>query len=639
MVTKEQQIEIYKEELKELEFQIKRTYNSKAYTLFQNGELYIGQYKGYSEGSGAIFVQIPNGNKYHTPRLDINLNCITLPTGKGKPSMWGGMTYTDLIEGRNNCEVKVVNYAKCERDGWITMVLHGVEMEFLEILKPNQILAFGPIIPPFEYLYNLKKFSESIGSVDEIWDKLLQFKLNVVSNREPNLLREDADIVSSIMTDVEKGGLYALQGPPGTGKTYIVADLVSRLIGQKKSVLITALTNKALIEVCMKPFFDDIFKQELVSKTNLTLEEKRALPQIKVVRDEIKAENGALTLATYYQFSKIWEKQTQSFDYVIVEEASQAFLTTIAAAMKIGKKVIVVGDPLQITPIIKNKNIDKVINYKAIVNGMQTICSIKQFTFGRKVETRRLTKRSTEYTNLFYQNTIESKSIYSDISVDMPLFTYINDTIHPNGGPVLIKVPLQEGNDNTLAFIIKLIDDLSSLRSAKIAVLTPQVETLKVLQQTLKQNTKHSDYIIETVDRVQGLDVDYCIYYVPKISIFSLNENRFNVATSRAKKCTFIIVPNTYLHLLSNNNASKYLNKLDAEYSFNLKSGLELEKCTSNTNISTAESCDVILENSELNKTENSGLKIVGKIDLSQFETPKQKAVKSNVKENRLYNG
>ena len=302
--------------------------------------------------------------------------------------------------------------------------------------------------------------------------------------------------------------------------------------------------------------------------------------------------------------------------------------------MKIGKKVIVVGDPLQITPIIKNKNIDKVINYKAIVNGMQTICSIKQFTFGRKVETRRLTKRSTEYTNLFYQNTIESKSIYSDISVDIPLFTYINDTIHPNGGPVLIKVPLQEGNDNTLAFIIKLIDDLSSLRSAKIAVLTPQVETLKVLQQTLKQKTKHSDYIIETVDRVQGLDVDYCIYYVPKISIFSLNENRFNVATSRAKKCTFIIVPNTYLHLLSNNNASKYLNKLDAEYSFNLTSELVLEKCTSNTNISTAESCDVILENSEINKAENSGLKIVGKIDLSQFETAKQKAVKSNVKKN-----
>ena len=581
MVTKKYQIEIYKEELRDLEFQIKCTFNSNAYSLFQSGDVYVGQYKGYNESNGAIFVQIPNGSKYHTPRLDVSLNCVTLPRGQERPSMWWHMTYLDLISGRNSCEIKVVNYTKCEREGWITMVLQGVEMEFLEVLEMNQILTFGPTIPPFEYLYNLIKFSESINSDDELWNDILQFKLFVVNKREPIFLREDIDIVSSIINDVEKCNLYTLQGPPGTGKTYIVADIVSRLISQGKSVLITALTNKSLIEVCMKPFFDKIFEQGLVSKTNLTLEEKRALPKIRPINDTVRAESGELSLATYYQFSKIWETQTQSFDYIIVEEASQAFLTTIAAAMKVGKKVIVVGDPMQITPIIKNKNIDTILHSNLIIKGMHTICSIKQFVYGRKIETRRLTRRSTDYTNIFYQNTIEAKSIYSDLSDDISTLSEINEVIHPNGGPTLIKFSNLENNNSALSFMIRVIDDLSLLKDVKIAVLTPQVEILKVLQQNLKQTTKYSNYVIETIDRAQGLDVDYCIFYMPTVSRFSLQDNRFNVATSRAKKSTIIIVPHSFKHFLSTNNSSKYLDKLDADYSFNLTEELKLEKCVS----------------------------------------------------------
>ncbi|MFI3297434.1 MAG: PIN domain-containing protein [bacterium] len=636
MVTKEQQIEIYQEELKEVEFQIKRTFNSRAYTLFQNGEMYVGVYKGYSQLNGAIFVQIPNGSKYHTPRLDIKLNCFTLPLGKEKPSMWNDLRYIDLIENRNSCEIKIVNYAKCDREGWITMVLQGVEMEFMENLQTNQILAFGPVTPPYEYLYNLKRFSESISSENNIWNNILQFNLATTNNRNPILLREDIDIVSSIINDVEKCNLYTLQGPPGTGKTYIVADLVSRLINEGKSVLITSLTNKSLIEVCMKPFFDNIFEKELISKTNLTLEERLSFPKIKAVKDEIIAIDGAVTLATYYQFSKIWDKQTHTFDYVIVEEASQAFLTTIAAALKIGKKVIVVGDPLQITPIIQNKNINEITDSNTLINGMQTICSITQFNYGRKIETRRLTYRSTEYTNLFYQNTIESKSIYSDLTTDIQQFSYISNAIHPKGGPTLIKLPYQEGHNNALEFIIKIIDDLSILKNVKIAVLTPQIETLKILQQNLKQRTQKTDYIVETVDRVQGLDVDYCIYYMPKVSRFSLNDNRFNVATSRAKKSTFIVIPEKYQHLLLNNNASKYINKLDAEYSFNLTNELKLEKCTctANPEVFVKTPLEDIFENSTKKEEENTGIKVVGKIDLSQFKTPKQREIISSSKKN-----
>ena len=45
-----------------------------------------------------------------------------------------------------------------------------------------------------------------------------------------------------------------------------------------------------------------------------------------------------------------------SYDIIVIEEASQAFLTTIAAFKQLGKKCLIVGDPMQLPPIVKMNN-------------------------------------------------------------------------------------------------------------------------------------------------------------------------------------------------------------------------------------------------------------------------------------------
>lgn len=139
-------------------------------------------------------------------------------------------------------------------------------------------------------------------------------------------------------------------------------------------------------------------------------------------------------MTTFYQFSRIWEEQTQSYDYVIVEEASQAYLTTIAAACKVGKKVIVVGDPKQIVPIVTNKNYKVFPNIDALIYGMNTLSQTEGFSFNRKTETRRLTERSTIYTNCFYNNTIQSKSLFDNIDTDINSFDKLTEITHSKGG-------------------------------------------------------------------------------------------------------------------------------------------------------------------------------------------------------------
>lgn len=651
MVTKENQIQFYKEELKELEFSVKKTFNATGLSLFQNGDIYVGQYRGLDEKRGNVFVDIPTGKQYHAPRLDQKLTCFTLQAGLERPSSWGNLTYSDLLKDRNRTDTKIVDYIPSKREGWITMLIREMDAEFIESLQYNQILAFGPTIPPFEYLQNLMEFSESFNAEgNELWEKILSFKYLLKSDVNPKLLTEEIDIADQIITEVEKSIIYVFQGPPGTGKTHQVADLVSRLVLSNKSVLITALTNKAAVEVCEKPFFDKLFDEQRVSKLPISIDERKKFPKLLNAKDLLPTK-GHLTLTTFYQFLRIWEEQTQSYDYVIVEEASQAYLTTIAAACKVGKKVIVVGDPKQIVPIVTNKNHKVFPNIDALINGMNTLSQTEDFSFNRKTETRRLTERSTIYTNCFYNNTIQSKSLFDNIDTDINSFEKLSEITHSKGGPTLVEFSNKEGDvlNQMIRFLIIALNELTVLKGNDIAVLTPYIETLTHLQQNLKSKTNSRNYLIESVDRVQGLDVDYCFYVIPKSSSFSFNLNRYNVATSRAKKSTFILVEQDFDRFVNlPNEVGNYLSKLRNEFAFTVnpisgeiaKSEQNLSKLNSTKERSDVNSQKSVLDDtitkdhqSSSKKSENGiGLKVIGKIDVSKFERPK-KEIKKN-KEN-----
>lgn len=650
MVTKQDQIQFYTEELKELEFSVKKIFNATGLSLFQNGDIYVGQYRGFDEKRGNVFIDLPTGKQYHSPRLDQKLTCFTVKEGLERPSNWSNIIYSDLLKDRNRTEIKIIDYIPSKREGWITILIREMDTDFIENLQYNQILAFGPTIPPFEYLQNLKEFSESLkANEDTICSKILSFQYNLNKSRLPEFITEEIDIADAIINEVDKSIVYLLQGPPGTGKTHQIADVVSRLILKNNSVLITALTNKAAVEVCEKPFISKLFEENRVSKLPLSIDERNKFPYLLNAKDLLPTK-GHLTLTTYYQFSRIWKEQTQSYDYVIVEEASQAYLTTIAAACKVGKKVIVVGDPKQIIPIVTNKNYKTFPNIDELVNGMNTLCQIEELAYTRKIETRRLTSRSTDFTNCFYQNTILSKSLYADISKDISKLNSLSRFMHPKGGPTLFLFSNNDANiiNAMLDFLVVSLDDLSKLKDNEIAVLTPYIETLTYLQQNLKSKTQYRNYLIESVDKVQGLDVDYCFYVIPKSSSFSFNVNRFNVATSRAKKCTFILVEQEFDHVVNlPNEVDAYLSKLKKEFSFNfsgennilvsdssvISNFTVVEKNTTAVEEKTENNCDPLVDELKMPETTSNtiGIKIIGKIDVSKFEKHKKEISKDKI--------
>jgi DNA replication ATP-dependent helicase Dna2 len=191
--------------------------------------------------------------------------------------------------------------------------------------------------------------------------------------------------------------------------------------------------------------------------------------------------------------------------------------------------------------------------------------------------------------------------------------------LNNNGGSSMIRFKLPTGrlpsNDCSI-FIVKLIDEIKRFNTkAEIAVLAFHKDSIRLLQTKIFTKCVNTENVlVETIDRIQGLTTDFCIFFVPTESVpFALQANRFNVATSRAKLCTLIISDETIssFYSLIDDNVKQYM--------------LSLNDLPYNE------------EKTEYNKPKiepenRTGLKVLGTIDLSKFEKPKKEI--SNDKEN-----
>ena len=114
-----------------------------------------------------------------------------------------------------------------------------------------------------------------------------------------------------------------------------------------------------------------------------------------------------------------------SYDLIVIEEASQAFLTTIAAFKQLGKKCLIVGDPMQLPPIVRlNNPMYNAWNVNTQVEGLKTFALGTDIKAYRIITTFRLTEKSAALTKIFYGNRFVSvKKEYQDFSsAGLPLF-------------------------------------------------------------------------------------------------------------------------------------------------------------------------------------------------------------------------
>lgn len=546
---------------------------SALFLLQDREELFVAQFLKFQDGE----MILKFSNKRGLPRQGEYLYCFTVQKELRDYRNWENKTYGDLVKAKTNySEIVCIWQAPSNEKDFSIAGFRGVELEFSTHIQDAEgmILILGPNKPPFEYIANLQKIvqNESNESVNRILDQDFSF-----SDWTPSLLDNKKDISYFVLTQLALQDTLIIQGPPGTGKTYLIAEICKKLCQQGKTVLVTALTNRALIEIVEKPALQSLLEEHRIFKTKLSVDEARAIKDLQQTKD-VSPQPGNLILSTFYiisgQASQTFNEPP--FDYVIVDEASQALLGMFGGAKLLGKKNIWIGDTKQLPPVVALSD-DKVNrkNYGALVDGLKALSDNASMPIFQLTETHRLTDRAASYTSLFYKGSLNSRAkkdirlSYSETAFD------IRKYFNPQGGPSLIKTDLKVGDfkpKQALKLATELVMHLlSTNEKLHISVLTYFIETTKALQKSIFQTVGyHKNLLIETVSRVQGLTTDITIFVVPNSSYHRSLENRlFNVATSRSKRHTIIIADKNILTRSQvDNEVKQYLQKLDNEFSF-----------------------------------------------------------------------
>jgi hypothetical protein len=544
-LSKENQIKFYQEEIKKIIDDYKSYLDSKCIDLINKVELFIGNFEYVDTNRNQVVFSF---DKDKLPKTKIPLTASKPVSSDILSSDFKSITYNAY---RNKF---VKGYTECygvyyqELNGKYNVGFSNFDIEFLNSLSIGDKIVFGISDPPLKYYFNLIQITKNEVKSKMVDDVILSnYHLN---DFNPVHIDDSLELIEKYKTDLHSHDTIIIQGPPGTGKTFFISRLLSLLSTEKKSVLVATLANRSLIELAKKYFEIKEAKKGVVFKSNLTLEETKEVKDLKPIPKDFLPAEGNILLTTFYKMTGIAAENITKpiYDYVILEEASQCFLGTIAAAKLLGKKIILVGDPLQLPPIVNQEN---PINISQDIDLMEKSFSFYASTIDcpkfRLTTTYRFSANACFQTNTFYENSLKSKS---DIQKGDSILLGLPSFYNKEGGCSLHYYE----STNLKGLYDLLYNQINSLLQVnpnfEIAILSSTKKGVKLLRDNLlfKFKDYQNQILINTVDSVQGLTIDFCFYFAfsDGSPAFSFKLNRFNVATSRARYCTLILLDDVY---------------------------------------------------------------------------------------------
>ena len=623
---------------------------SASYLLNEREELFVAQFVKFADGE----MILKFNNSRGVPRKGEYLYCFTTPRHLHNFREWGNKTYGELIKNKGFSTelVCIWQYPLRDNPQYCLVGFRGADLEFAEHIEGHAgaFLVLGPNVPPYQYIRNLQKIVKDNHS-DSI-SNLLEGSIEDAAFA-PRPFTNNLSITEFIVRQLSLTDSMIIQGPPGTGKTTQIAKLCKVFCKQGLSVMVTALTNRALMEVAAKEELRELLKEGRIYKTKMSVDETKELPYVQNLK-QISPEKGKLILSTFYITSGEANNvgTIPPFDIVIMDEASQALFAMFAAVKLLGKRTIFVGDPNQLSPVI-SMNADRIArrNYHFYVDGIVSVNAFGNIPTYSLTTTYRLSDRAAGFTGLFYDNMLVSaqdKAVtftYNDLPQAFDLI------LNPKGGPSLIKMDMPLGDkkpQSALALSTLIVSAFLTIKEKlHISVLSSFVDTAKALQKTIFQTVgNHNNLLIDTVSRIQGLTTDIAIYVIPNTGYsFSLDKRLFNVATSRATRHTIIICDSSILsdgNTIIDSDVFLYLSKLNETQSVNILQSVKTNRLALDApkeNLIRSKQEEIELTHEEVTDDESKSLddgsfiktevpkidvKVVGFVDLTKYESRKK---------------
>lgn len=407
----------------------------------------------------------------------------------------------------------------------------------------------------------------------------------VVKDHE-NLNGDQRNAILKVMSAED----YALVlGMPGTGKTTTIAHIIKTLVSQGKTVLLTSYTHTAVDNILLKLKHDNIpiLRLGTIAKIAMEVQEFATLAATtKNSFEEIRSawHDTPIVATTCLGINHaIFSERT--FDYCIVDEASQITLPVCLGPIRLAKTFILVGDHYQLPPLVANEEAreggldislfkhlsdshpSSVVNLEHQYRMCEDVMSLSNkliYDGLLKCGSQEVANSTIQIPNMdnlrhhHYSPSTLSLAPKSICPGSIPGLCWIHDLVDPstkvsfvNTDP-LLPLSREEAKGNRIvnpteaALCTQLVESLLSVGvpATDIGIMTHYRSQLSLLKDSMRS---HPDIEMHTADRFQGRDKEVVILSLVRSndakSIGELLKDwrRINVAFTRAKTKLLVI--------------------------------------------------------------------------------------------------
>jgi predicted RecB family nuclease len=346
-----------------------------------------------------------------------------------------------------------------------------------------------------------------------------------------------------------------LQGPPGTGKTTTAAAMILALAAKGNNIGITSNSHKAidnLLLACSDA--SDTFRAFKVASDNSLGEKRAAIGHIPQTKDAATQFKGGVVGGTAWVFCRPdWENR---LDYLFIDEAGQVSLANLVAMARSARNLVILGDQMQLEQPTQGhhpgQSGDSILNY--YLEGHATIPEDRGLFLPI---THRLQPRICDFvSDMIYEGRLRPAP-----STAAHRLVGGSTVVLPKAGLAFVPVE-HDGNvqasDEEVACIVRLVaeletrqvagsngDEPSKLHPKNLLIVAPYNMQVMRLRAALP---RYADRIA-SVDKFQGQEADVVIVsmcssfgeYGSRGLEFILDENRLNVALSRARALAVVV--------------------------------------------------------------------------------------------------
>lgn len=410
----------------------------------------------------------------------------------------------------------------------------------------------------------------------------------------------DASQQKAWLKAIQASDVAVIHGPPGTGKTTTIVEIVKTLVEKGERVLVCASSNAAVdvlteriaksnipvvrlgnpskiteqnLQYCLErqvvnhPQFslvkelkkraEEFFRMASKYKRNFDKDEReqrkaiikeaknlrgQSDDQLHFLQKSVLVKNQVVTCTPVVSMHR--EVGKEKFDTLIFDEAGQTLEPMCWIPIQKVKKVILVGDHLQLPPTVKSDEAAKKGLAMSLLEKLMPLESISEML---SIQYRMNEKIMQFPSNWFYENKLTAHEGNKHHQLDDNVIQFI-DTAGTGYEEELLKSPYGICNTQEANLVLIILESiLLEHPQESVGIISPYKLQVQYIRDQLKEKQINTSTIqVQTVDGFQGQEKDIIIISLVRSNDkqeigFLKDLRRMNVAITRARKKLIVI--------------------------------------------------------------------------------------------------